>query len=170
MKHKLLKHKKWLITGITAITIISLLVAFIPVKTVTIQAAGVEFKVPAIFVRGEQYLAVEANTTISANTGEAEYVEPVIRQGGIDIREVSFEDGLTVDSQQWNEPYNKWTDEAMLTYLETHTAAELEQVIESELQELIGEENYVAIHFYSVEPLKYTTRFSVNPIEGEWWD
>ena len=58
----------------------------------------------------------------------------------------------------------------MLKYLKTHTLVELEQLIQGELQVLIRENNYVAVHFYSKEPLKYTTKFSNNQIEGEWWD
>ena len=57
----------------------------------------------------------------------------------------------------------------MRVYLGRHTLEELEDKIEEELQPYIGD-SYAAVHFYSEEPLKYATRFSVNSIEGEWWN
>lgn len=65
-------------------TILALNLGSVSIVPVTVEAAGFEFRVPSLTVRGEQYLAIQSNVALAANIEE----EPDFGYQSFDIADV----------------------------------------------------------------------------------
>ena len=126
-----------------------------------------------VSIESDGMLSLETHAVIAAQTSDStiEPIPPTYSVGGLPIKSVQYNSN-DIDGEYILKVEFNGINSIRITQenIEDCTSKEaVENEINNIISERLGKRGYGAVHVHSLEPLRFTTQFSKNKIEGEWW-
>lgn len=126
-----------------------------------------EYSNPIVSSDGNLSLTSRVSIDVGGGDEKVEAVPPRFGKGGLPIKSIQYNTDTCILDVRFN-----GFKPLQITRGDIKVWDSIE-VVEVQMNILVKahlvDRGYGAVHVYSLEPLKFTTKFSKNKIEGEWW-